>query len=184
MGDMVAEKSEVCKWYLFIVLYVVVVVVQPQKLKSHFWFSLFPERSKILSEKKPKRTKTTTENLAKKKVWIWRLGTIAFLTVWLLPRGGTVYFSSGAVWICPICWGSATPWSCFKMEPWGWWEGCSSEGFFLPPHWFAIRAAVSFILLFSSVHCYKKKLLNPILFMKSGAGLPANQWFQWCFYFI
>lgn len=29
MGDMVAEKSEVCKWYLFIVLYVVVVIVQP-----------------------------------------------------------------------------------------------------------------------------------------------------------
>lgn len=47
-----------------------------------------------------------------------------------------------------------------------------------------MREFSCFMLLFSLVYCYKKKLLNLILLMKSGAGLPANQWFQWCFYFI
>lgn len=158
------------------------------EIKKSFLNQLISRKIKSFIRKT--KNQKTTENLAKKSL----SRRLCIPANCRQLHSDCVTLTQG---ICPICWGSATPWRCFKMrtpDRWNWLNTPKEAlgavrvvqqwGIFTCHHT-ALRAAVSFVLLLSlGFNCYKKKLLNLILFMKWGAGLPANQWFQWCFYFI
>lgn len=158
------------------------------EIKKSFLNQLITRKIKNFIRKETPKTKPKpTENLAKKCVSMKALSNCIPDCVTLIQgRNGVLFFrcSRDLSHLLRKC----HPMEVLENEdtsplglaqhpqgvPGGSERGAVMRDFHLSPHWFALFS--------SEVYCYKKKLFNLILFMKSGAG--ANQWFQWCFYFI
>lgn len=137
-------------------------VVQLQKLKSHFWINLFPERSRILSEKEKTQQNSTPENLAEKTYPGEEQCFLLEVQYGPVPSAKEVPPHGGA-----LKWGHLTTGtgSTSPRSPWGWWEGCSNEGF-LP--------LTTLVCIKSSSHFYTLYFLQKFIVIK------RNFWISYC----
>lgn len=148
--------------YLFICLLIYLFIAlccgrscSTTEIKKSFLNQLNPRKIKNIMRKKNSKT---TQNLAQKSQSMVALNSC-------IPDcdPGEEECFILQVWICAICWGSATPWRCFKMgtpghwnwlhtprEPLGAVKGCSNEGFLPVTTLVCIKSSSQFYaLLFS-----------------------------------